>query len=181
MAVFETRVEVGEALHLHWQVLLHFVQSQQADVWNCSILQVSLNLSTNGGSQLPVQGGESVQRRLASMLASLANMYTMCLMEQTHLTEDTLKTNSSGSFAHARQFACLCILREIDNMITYRHGAARLAIWSRYHSVWKALQREGQLVESRGWHRLAECTSRVITVQWDWVEEASPLAVESRC
>ena len=60
LAVFEAGVEVGEALHLHGEVLFHFVQPQQTVFRNIAVFEISLKLFANGDAQFPVQSGKCV-------------------------------------------------------------------------------------------------------------------------
>jgi hypothetical protein len=60
LAVLEAGVEVGEALHLHGEVLLHFVQLEQTVFRNSAFLKISLDLFANGDAGFPIQSGEGV-------------------------------------------------------------------------------------------------------------------------
>jgi hypothetical protein len=60
LAVLEAGVEVGEALHLHGEVLFHFVQFEQTVFRNSPFLEISLDLFADGDAGFPIQSGEDV-------------------------------------------------------------------------------------------------------------------------
>lgn len=62
--MLKTRVEVGEALHLHGQMLLDFIQRQKTSLRHNTPCEVSANLRSNSASNRLVESGECVQSRL---------------------------------------------------------------------------------------------------------------------
>lgn len=64
LAVFEARVEVGEALHGHGQVLRYFVQTQETGLWHLTGFEIFADLCSHGASDGLIESGECVQCRL---------------------------------------------------------------------------------------------------------------------
>jgi hypothetical protein len=73
----------------------------------------------------------------------------------TYLFEHVLKVDTIlVSLAHTSETSRLSVLGEIDSMVADCYGAARLAIFGRYHAVWETLLGERQLVQDWDRHPL---------------------------
>lgn len=78
-------------------------------------------------------------------------------VDLTDPTKHMLEIYVSELVAHVFEAACLGIFSEIDGMVAYCHGAARLAVCCRDDAVGEALEREWQFVEERSRHFSMMC------------------------
>lgn len=81
--MLQTRVEIREALHLHGQMLRHFIQWQETSLWHCVIFEIFADLYSDNASDCLVESSEGVEGGLfvVSINTIVRRCCGLCLLD----------------------------------------------------------------------------------------------------